>query len=77
MKPIRMYMNSYEEAIEFIERIRPVCSKVFIPSKTYWDNFSNKLGQQDMISTTINYKEPTIRIEIIKNEYKAESEDKE
>ena len=53
MKPIRMYMNSYEEAIEFIERIRPVCSKVFIPSKIYWDNFSN-IGHQDMISTTIN-----------------------
>jgi len=76
MKPIRLYINDYDEAIDFINHIKPICSKVYIPLRPDWELFSKNLGHKDVISATINYKEPIIRIEIIRNTYKDDIKDK-
>ena len=66
MKPIRIYMNTYEEALTFIERIRPICSKVYVPDRGDWE-WIHYFEHEDIFSATINYVEPVIRLEIIKN----------
>ena len=60
-KIIRIYINTFEDAIEICDRLRPIASKVKIPNIYFWqDGIKN-------ILITINYKKPTICVEILKN----------
>ena len=67
---IRVYVNSYEEALEIIDRIRPLCSNVYVPEPDVWEHLSCRSSfHSDKISATIKYKEPVTQIEVIKNNF--------
>lgn len=60
MRTIRVYVNTYDEAREICDYIRPI-SSVSSPFEIKW------LDGADPIKVFINYKKPTICIEIYKN----------
>ena len=63
MNPTRIYMNSFNEALDFANKIRPVCSLVKVPDALDWIYFDKPF------IITINYNEPTLCIEIYLNKH--------
>lgn len=61
MKIYRIFMNSYDDAFAFCERICPICSHIRVPKGEEW------LLSDEPFKLTINYKQPTMCIEIYKN----------